>query len=158
MKVLFVVSFLLGVGFWGAETSNFNYESYIEDSAVVDMLNAQFVADYESEDLVLQLEGFMVNHFDKIDHVSGHFAKESGMYYYTMYGSKNGEKKFDLIEVDKSNFESASYYDYKEAASLYNLCRRGNGYPYPPVCPGTACQNWPKGGCLGIICPRTECL
>ena len=156
--MLLVVSFVLGVGFFNVEKSNFNYDSYVEEETVIEMLNVQFVKDIQSEELVQKLEGFMSNYMDNVDHVTGHFAKESDMFYYAVYGSKDGAQTFDLVEVNKSNFDSETYYDYSEAASLFGTCRRGNGYPFPPVCPGTACYNWPNGGCLGIICPPAECL
>lgn len=157
MKVLFVISFVLGIGFSTTNSDSFSYNSYVDDAAVVEMLTVQFVKNIDSEELISKLEGYMSNHIDQIDYVTGHYAKETDMFYYTIYGSKDGQSKFDLIGVDKTKFESESYYDYDSAASLNNLCRRGNGYPLPPVCPGTDCQNWPLGGCLGIICPRVEC-
>lgn len=145
----------LGIGF--SNSSAFEVESYIEDAAAVEMLDVQFVKDLESDELKSHLAGFISNYIDKVDHVSGHYAKETDMYYYAIFGEKDGSRTFELVEVDQANFEKDAFVDYKKAAPLFNLCRRGNGYPFPPVCPGTTCQNWPYGGCLGIICSPSQC-
>lgn len=135
--------------------STFDNSTYIEDEGVVEMLDIQFVKDCNSEALISNMETYLTNYFDEVTHVSGHYAKESSMYYYTVYGDQNGTKKFEMLEVPKELFDKDAYYKTTKALML-NSCRRGNGYPFWPVCQGY-CQTR-TNGCLGIICPPAECI
>ncbi|MCB0634470.1 MAG: hypothetical protein R2824_29905 [Saprospiraceae bacterium] len=135
----------------------FDKTEYLSMDGAAQMLDRQYVRTLDSPQLYATMKNFMANHFDQIVQITGHYAPETDMYYYAIYGLKNGVKKTDFLSVAKELFESDSYYSFAFQLPARGQCRRGNGYPDPPVCPGTTCDNWPDG-CLGIICPPAECI
>ena len=152
LLILFLV-FTLGVN--DTNVSEFAYSNYVNEDYAT-MLEVQYVQDVASPELINTLEDFLANHFNDISHVSAHYAKETDMFYYAVFGQKDGSSKVDLVEVPKENALTGTFYEYKQPLA-FGSCRRGNGYPYPPVCPGTTCQTWGSNNCLGIICHYTEC-
>lgn len=156
MKNLLCLLLISIFGFANTNSSCFDDSAYINEAWVAEMLGSQFVKDIDSPALNTTMEDFMSNHFDAITHISGYYAKETDMYYYAVFGMKDGAKKADYLEVSKDHFSAGTYYDYQTKLELGSLCRRGNGYPHWRICPGYSCENHPPG-CLGIICSRYEC-
>jgi len=134
--------------------STFDNCNYVDDDRVVNMLDEQFVKDVHSADLQSYLQTLLSDNLDYVTHISGHYAKETDMHYYAVYGVQNGQFTFEMVEVNETLFKSGSY--YKTSKSLMSSCRRGNGFPGFPVCQGYCAIR--TNGCLGIICPPAECL
>lgn len=145
------------VNFTVANLPAFDKSEYLAVEGAAEMLDRQFVRTIHSPELHATLKSFMANHFDQIVHISGHYAPESDMYYYAIYGLQRGVKKADFITVAKELFDAGAYYNFAYRLPNRGSCRRGNGYAASNVCQGKRCDKQPEG-CLGMICPPAECL
>jgi len=154
MKILLIlVAFTAGLNF----NSDFNYTDVIEDEITLNMLESQFVMDCTEEKLYSDLEKYMVNYFDDITHITGHYAKSEDLHYYTVFGKKDGKVSYELLAISQALFSTQSYFDTSNTLLAYRGCRMQPPIAsHPRACRGDCAVRY--NACFGVHCPPADCL
>ena len=114
----------------------------------ISMFESHYVKTVENDELNNQLERNFLPLFDKVSSVDAQYSEETG-YYYVVFGTKDNQKKIELLIIEKVDFdnETYTYFDFEgfEVTESTEYCYRG------ALCVG--CEYQPAQPCLAICGP-----